>query len=697
MRASDEGWSGVAAEEPFPQGRFFNARGRAIALGLLLVTARVWGDPASTADATNSLMGLSVEELMKIEVVTASRSPQKISDTAAAIQVITQDDIRRSGFDTLPDILRLAPGMDVGQLGSSTWAVSARGFNDLFANKLLVMIDGRSLYTSLFNGVFWSSQDLLIEDIERIEVIRGPGASLWGANAVNGVINIITKSSQETQGGLAVAGGGTAEIGFGGLRYGGRLGADATYRVYAKYFDRDAARLADGSDAADGWQMGRTGFRVDWAPSDRNAVTMQGDYYAGNLNQEFTQLTPRPPFTPVSVLDNFTQMGGNALARWTHTFYEGSDLTVQTYYMEDQADPALFNVRRDSYDIDAQYRAPVGERQEMAWGAGYRLTGDQFKGSFDLGLNPDHSDSQLVSAFGQDTITLIEKRLTLTLGSKFEHNDYTGFEIQPSGRLAWTPTERLTLWTAVSRAVKTPSRAENAVRLNRQPVTPVSVTSVFGNNDLDTEKLNAYELGGRVALNSRLSLDVSTYYNVYDDLRSLEFDADNPHFLPGQQGVPPINFGTTFANNLYGESYGVEAALVWQAADWWRWHGSYTFLDLQIHTRPGSTDPGTAHGETTIEGSSPKQQFSVRSSMDLPHAIELDATVRYVDELPAQGIKSYLTMDLRLAWRPVPNVELSLAGQNLLDNQRPEFYPTLIVSQQTEVARALIGKFTWKF
>lgn len=651
----------------------------------------------SARPAQPDLTEYSIEDLMNISV-TSFRRPQTFSQSPAALSVLTQEDIRRSGATTIAEALRMVPGLDVARVDSHQWAISSRGFNDVFANKLLVMMDGRSVYTPLFSGVFWDVQDTMLEDIDRIEVVRGPGASLWGANAVNGVINIITKSAKETQGTLLTLGTGTEERGFGGVRYGGKINDEIFYRVYAKYFNRDDSALPGGGDANDSLQMGRGGFRIDWQPADINLFTLQGDIYDGEANQTFTRLSPMPDLTGryqrFDDRDKFDVSGGNLLGRWTHTFSEESSFSFQTYYDRTVRNTAIFDEDRNTFDLDFQHRFPVGERNDIIWGGGYRLLNDDVGNTFDISLNPEKRTTHLLSSFVQDEISLMPDKLALTLGSKFEHNDYTGVEIQPSVRLLWTPHDRHSVWASVSRAVRTPSRAEDDVRLNQQggPV-PGSIVALLGNRSFDSEELIAYELGYRVQAHDRLSFDLATFYNDYSHLRSLRSPGTNFFFETSPappHAVIPFHVG----NDLYGETYGAELTATWQMLDWWRWTASYTYLQMQIHDDSAIPDRTS---ERTLEGSSPHHQISIRSKMDLPHNIELDGAIRYVDVLPAPKVSSYTTLNLRLSWKLRPNVEIAIVGQSLFDNRHLEFTPSTIATQTAEVERAVYGKLTWNF
>lgn len=647
-------------------------------------------------DAPLDLATLSLEELGQIKVTTVSRAPREQFNSAAAIEVITQEDIRRSGATSLPEALRLAPGLHVARLDAHSWAIGSRGFNGAFANKLLVMIDGRSVYTPLFSGVWWDVQDTVMEDIDRIEVIRGPGATLWGANAVNGVINIITRSARDTQGGLISAGAGTEETGFASFRYGEALGENGAFRLYGKYNNRDGTRLPNGSLADDRWQIGRLGFRTDWDPSDYNQFTLQGEAYRGEIDQTITRLTPAAPFAPAADSVSQEVKGGHILGRWTHTVSADSDWTLQTYFDRTERDVEILSEERDTFDLDFQHRLTAGSRHSIVWGLGYRLTADQFEGSFDAALTPSARTDHLPSAFIQDEIELIEDRLWFTAGAKYQHNEYTGNEFQPGARLLWKPRERHTLWASVTRAVRTPSRVENDIRLNREPVfpagglfpgSPAAVTSFLGNRGVESEELVAYELGYRTRPHERLTIDAAAFYNVYDNLVSVEPIG----FLAGP-GAPSA--AATFGNQLSGETYGGEIGAQAQVTDWARVKASYTLLQTRLHTDPLSGDTTSAQRD---EGRNPQQQFSLRGAFDLTRKVEFDAALSYIDRLPGLGIGDCFLLDLRLAWRPTARVEMSIVGQGLLDNRQPQFLPAELATQPAEIERSVYGKIVWKF
>lgn len=626
---------------------------------------------------------LPLEQLLKMDV-TILKGHRMLSATPAAISIVTSDDIRRSGAMNIPEALRQVPGMEVARLDANEWAVSMRGFNDLFANKLLVLQDGRTVYSPVFSGVFWDVQGAMMEDIDRIEVIRGPGSTVWGANAVNGVINVITKSAKDTQGMLVSVGSGNIDQAFVNARYGGQFGSNVFYRVYGTYLDHDSFAQPNGHDANNAWQMGRGGFHLDWDASPQDLVTLQGDGYAGGVHETFSIYDPTSPTLARQVPDRMDVHGGNALARWTHTFSDASELKTQVYYDRTDRHATVFGEERDTVDLDAQYSFALGERNALISGLGYRRSSDTMDENTQATFLPVSETLNLFSAFAQDEVTIFPDKLKFTLGSKIEHNDFTGWEVEPGGRLAWTPDSRNTLWASVSRAVQTPSRVEEDVRLNEIQPTPFgpAVLEISGNRNFQSEKLMAYETGYRVHPCSKASFDVAAFYNVYDDLRSLETSPGFP-FIPA-----------TLANNLYGDTYGFEATATMEVQPWWRLTPTYSLLKEELHARHRSTDATSVRQD---EGQDPQQQFSLRSAMDLPHNVSLDATLRYVDELPSLRVSSYVTMDARVAWRATKNLEFALVGQDLFAPHHAEFRPTFVQTQPADVPRSFYAKVTWHF
>jgi iron complex outermembrane receptor protein len=632
---------------------------------LLLLTFLLPGAAAAQEPriaAAADLKKLSIEELMEIDVTSVSRRSERLNQAAAAIIVITQEDIRRSGVTSLPSALRLINSLHVARQTQRDWAISARGFNLTTANKMLVLIDGRSVYTPLFSGVFWDVQDTLLEDVERIEVIRGPGATLWGANAVNGVINIITKTAADTQGGLVTAGAGDEERGFGAARWGGTFGADkGQYRVYGKYFDRDPLVLANGSDAHDDMRMGQGGFRADWKTSDADALTIQGDAYRGKSGE--------------TTRDDTDVDGGNLTGRWTRTTSERSGLELQVYWdRTHRRIPNLFEEHLDILDLDFQHHLPLAERHDLVWGFGYRWHQDEVGNSSVIGFFPPRRSFGLASLFAQDEISLLGDRLGVTVGTKVEHNESTGIEVQPSIRAAWKPNDRRTLWGAVSRAVRTPTRIDEDVI----GFGPNGSHLVEGSRDFDSEELLAYELGYRFQPNPELLIDVATFYNVYDHLRSQEPPPDAP-------------FPRVLLNKLNAETWGGELRVNTQPRQGLRVQFAYARLEKRLHLDADSRDPLGGVGE----GNDPEDRFAVRGLLDLPSNLELDAWVRYVGALPQPRVDAYTELDVRLGWHAAEALELSLVGQNLLHSSHEEFGPATPFREAVE--RSFYGKATWRF
>ena len=614
--------------------------------------------PDSGASAT-LLKKLSVEELMNVVVTSVSRRAQPLSQVSSAIQVISQEDIRRSGATSLPEALRLASNLQVAQVDSRQWAISARGFNGTTANKLLVLIDGRTAYTPLFSGVFWDVQDVPLAEIDRIEVISGPGATLWGANAVNGVINVITKAPQDSRGLLVTGGAGTALRGFGSARYGGSLGEGVRYRVYGKGFDRDATALATGLNATDDWQMGQGGFRVDWQKGETNRFTVQGDAYGGQMGQ--------PTGSDVSV------NGGNVLGRWSHTLSANSEFRVRMYYDRTHRDiPGVFAEELNTYDVELLHRTLLGTRHNLVWGLNYRHLDDHVRNSPSLGFLPADDVDHRFGGFIQDEIMLVPDRLTITLGTKAEQNEFVGLEIQPSARVNWRMSGSGTVWGAVSRALRTPSRIDRDFFVPGQP--PYLLA---GGPDFRSEEVMAYELGYRLR-HRALMMSLATFYNRYDRLRSLE------------QTNPPAASPVVIGNGVEGQSYGAELTADYKVTDAWRVRAGYTEMRVNLWTKPGSTDATAGRNESH----SPDRQFSLHSSLDLPLDLQLDGGLRYVGEIANQQLPAYTELDARLTWSPTGQVDLSVVGQNLLHRRHAEFgTPTT----RRQIERGVHGAVQWHF
>jgi iron complex outermembrane receptor protein len=651
-----------------------------IIAGLSLCLSLASSGGAELENSTNQLeklMSLKLEDILRTEVTSVSKRPEKLFESPAAVFSISAEDIRRSGATSIPEALRLAPGISVAQIDANKWAVTSRGFNSRFADKLLVLVDGRSVYTPTFSGVYWSDVDYLLEDIERIEVIRGPGGTLWGANAVNGVINIITKSARDTEGVYATGGAGTTERGFFGARYGTKLGENGSLRGYLKYKNVDD--FEGGHDAWDSWQGG---FRSDWSVG-QNDITFQGDYFYGNHKQlqVVPQYFPVPGTVPPSFIDtldeHFHSQGGNMLFRFERQLSSESGLQLQAYYDHTERDDLVLSGWRDTFDVDFQHRFALPLRQNLIWGLGYRYLPDHFRNPEPLFITwePDDRHWQLFSGFIQDEITLVEDHLRLTLGTKVEHNDFTGWEVEPSGRLLWLITPRQTAWAAVSRAVQVPGRNLDGIMPILLPIepTPVPVGPPFGtlplfvtgqgNRDLDATEVISYELGYRIQATDQISFDVAGFYSDYSDI--VDGGLSDPTF--NAVPVPHLDLRSTAIGGKEGSSYGVEIAAQWVVTDWWRLQGTYAYFKSDLDELSNSL---------FAEGKDPQQQVSLRSSMDLPGHLTLDLWGRWVDRLPsyvAEGVTAYFDLDVRLGWQPHKNWELAVVGQNLIDPDRREF------------------------
>lgn len=658
----------------------------------VLTGAMAMSSPLLAANASGNadLGNLSLEQLANLTITSVSRHKEKLADAAASVYVITADDIRRSGVTSIAEALRLAPGVEVSRTGAHSWSVSIRGFNSNLSNKLLVLIDGRSVYSPLYAGVFWDVQDTLLEDIDRIEVISGPGGTLWGANAVNGVINIITRNSRDTLGGYADVGGGNEEQGFGGFRYGARIGRDATMRAYVKYFNRDSSRNAAGEDAHDSWSMGQGGFRVDWLPTQSDRLTVEGDVYQGGehglFNSSFTLGTLPGP----SVAGTSDVFGGNLLGHWSRQLNGGGDLKLKVYYDHTYREiPGLYTERRDTFDLDFQHHFWFARRNDVVWGAAFRVTGDHLNNSQYAAFLPDSRTDKTYSAFLQDKIDLWAERLYFTLGSKFEHNDYTGFEFQPNARFTWLVSEHQTFWAAVSRAVRIPARLDADLTLTvpvRGFVIPIYAI-VKGSHQFKSEQLIAYEGGYRAQPLDNVSFDVSLYYNQYDRLEAQELGTPQLVVNP-----PAIYFvlPNVLTNGMKGESYGATVVTDWRPVPRWRLEFQYAYFNLQLHNRAGHQGSGVFN----VEGNSPKNQFAVYSYLDLPHQLSLFTGIRHVDNLPNLGIPSYTAVDASLQWRPVDALQFALTGRNLIDRRHVEFGSG---GAGNLIERSVYGTVTWRF
>jgi len=646
---------------------------------------------ANAADAADSFE-LSPEQLFSATVTSVSKTSEKLMDAPAAIFVLTNEDIMRSGATSIPEVLRLVPGVQVARVNANSWAIGIRGFNGTLDNKLLVLIDGRTVYDPLFSGVYWDIQDTVLEDIDRIEVIRGPGATLYGANAVNGVINIITKKAEDTQGNLISGTLGTQD-GIGEERYGGKLGDNGYYRVYAKYLTRDSEDTTAGKDAHDGQSEDRGGFRADWKGTNdaRDDFTLQGDSYNSGASQYRITSQFAVPFSPLA-LEDVDAHGGNMLGRWTRTLSGDSKFTLQSYADYTYRDQLLLKDERATFDIDAQYELPAIDRHKIIVGGGYRYSDDNLTGTPLINFTNIGERTQLFSSFAQDKITLEPKTWFLTLGSKFEHNDYTGFEIEPNARLQWSPDERDMVWSSVSRAVRTPSRIEEDLHIIQATgfVNPnLFSVDTLPNPSLDSEKLTAYELGYRRQWTPKVSTDIATFYNDYHGLSTYTFTG-----FTGGTDPTRIVEDLTPLNNTWATTYGVETSVNWRALEALNISASHSLLEMALHN-----DTASAASAIAPENQSPKYEANLHVSWDMTKEISYDTLLYYVSSLSGYDVESHTRLDMRLGWRVAEGIEFDVVGQDLLDSSHREFTlpgntPGVVA---VDINRTVYGKLTCRF
>ncbi len=662
--------------------RRFRAPMPACLLASLLVVPPAFGQ----LDLSNA----SLEQLMDVQVTSVNKKEQKLARTAAAVFVITEEDIRRSGATNIPDLLRMVPGVQVSRIDANAWAISIRGFNTRYSNKVLVLIDGRSVYSSSFSGVFWDQQSVALEDIDRIEVIRGPGGTVWGANAVNGVINIITKPAKATQGGLLVAATGDEDTAQGLLRYGGPAGNDGAYRVFSSYSRIADSNLPNGGDGADGWRRIQGGGRADWNLTPTDSLTVEGSVYSNSEGQTrwpgFTNLLPQgAPFA-----DSVTARGGDLLGRWDHIFQGGSDASLQVYADTYRRIDLGAAETHKTLDFDFQHHLTLG-RHDIVWGAGYRASASGVASS-NLYFVPIHQTDGLYSTFVQDEIN-INDRLWLTIGSKFEHNAYTGFEFEPGASLAWTPTQRQTFWISAAKAIRQPSRYENAIdaTLGTVPL-PQGLTEtlvLLGNPNFQAEELRDYEAGYRAQLARDFSLDIALFGSFYRHLATDEPFSRVPVLNPS---APGLLLELMLGNAAHATDYGGELSATWNVNRRWRISPGYSWIEMNPELDPDSLSPFG----NLLDGDAPKHMFQIRSLFNLSKNVEFDNTVYYVAHLAANDVPGNVQLDTRVGWRLGEGVEFSIVGQNLLRPQTLEYGNASAVAG-TLAQRSVFGKFTWRF
>lgn len=648
---------------------------------------------AQNVSSTKDLTNASIEDLMNIQVTSVSRTEQKVSEAAAAVFVITQDDIRHSGATNIPDLLRIVPGIQVAQIDANKWAISARGLNDLYSNELVVLLDGRRVYTPTFGGVFWDVLDLPLDDIQQIEVIRGPGASVWGANAVNGVIDIITKKAADTHGGLITARAGNMNGESGVLQYGSALGSAADFRVYTKYFNRESLPDSIGANAGDGWHLLRGGFRFDSAFGSKDKLNVEGELYSGReglVTTLFPSIVSAPQLTNMEV----NLSGGSIQAAWTHTFSARSDTKIQfsedSYRRTDALDE-----RRNTFDFDVQHHFAVGDRHDLLWGGGFRHSDSSTNGGNTVSTNPSRQDFALLNAFFQDEIDVRPGFARLTLGSKIERSQYTGFDFLPTARLALTPTPIQTVWLAVSRSVRTPDEFDASGRINPGPLGHIGgvplILSLFGNPQIKNETTISYEFGYRTSISKRLTLDFATFYNDYSHQQTNDPGAVflEPSPAPAHFVLPVIT-----DNLMAGETHGLEFSANWKVTNRWTLSSGYAFERIHFHLKPGSRDQNAI---SDAEGSTPVNSGQIRSHLSLPHGLAWDTSAYFEGRLLDPAVPGYTRLDTGVSWQFENNFSIAIFGQNLLQPLHAEFIDVNNSVGASLMKRGGFVKIRWTF
>lgn len=666
----------------FVDKNHFKPHALALVMATLFMSPVVaWADTTSMANTqAKDLTELSLEELLNVQVTSVMKSSTRLSDAPAAIYVLSSEDIRRSGATSIPEALRNVPGMHVARIDGNKWAVTARGFSGQFANKLLVLVDGRSVYTPLYAGVWWDQQDVIMQDIERIEVIRGPGATLWGANAVNGVINIITRNAKDSQGAMVSAYAGDERMGA-SLRYGTKMGDDAYLKVYGRHSRQDESHpLAPGMEGNDEAHLNKLGFRFDKNFSAQDKLMLQGEVFradSGGADRVFANLTASqtpvlaPPYNSFRTTEQVGH-GHHLLGRWERKLEKDADLSLQVYWDHHERIADEFDTvsKVDTLDFDFQHSFHPTPGQQVVWGLGYRRNQGDTHGGTLLELTPAKRTDDIYSLFVQDDITLVPERLKLTLGSKFEHNPSSGLEVQPNARLLWTPDDSQSFWALVSRAVRTPNWIEQNLRYSYVTVPPATPPNLSpfpmlivnsGSTSMDSEKLMAYELGWRGLITPRVSVDVALFYFDYDKAVTIAPGA------PQLAGTFPslfLRLPMEFGNLAEARTYGGELSVNWQVSDQWKLRANYSYFESEFNLKNNAP----ANTGISFEHSYPRHQLMLWSQHQLSSNLSLDLNVRYVDDVKMeQAPGDYTALDARLAWKPRKDLEVALVGRNLLD------------------------------
>jgi iron complex outermembrane recepter protein len=634
---------------------------------------------AAPAEAIEPLLQMGLGDLMKVKVTSLQRRDSELRKTLAPTYVMDSEAIRRSGATTIPDLLRRVPGVHVARINGNTWAISARGFNSAVANKLLVLVDGRSVYSPLFAGVFWDVQEIPLESIDRIEVIRGPGGALWGANAVNGIINIIRKSPKERLGSRVSVTAGDEDRFIGEVSQGAELGKNAQAVVYGRYREFDALRRPTGGSSEDDGSIGSAGVRAHGLAAAGEWM-VSSDAYDGKFKENRAIFSLTPP--SIDVFNDDTDVAGMNLVAQIRRKLENGAAMVRTFYDRSQRRiPRLFDETRETFDLEVQRELPAGPRHTLTYGAGVRSTTDRIGNTFSISWDPSADTTKIFSLFAQDQMKLT-RRSWIEVGSKFERNDYTHWETQPNLRLGFQPDPEQLWWAAVSRAVRTPTRYDRDVRFPGVILPGPATLEGRGSDLFDSEKVVAYEAGYRSQPTPRFFTSNAVFFNRYSDLHTFEAGAPEVRTDP----VPHTAFPFFSENRAWGESFGFETSERYQVVRWWTVEAQYTYLHLRLHLDEGSADFTTIPSER----SDPSNQFTLISNWTMPHDFEFDGIVRWVDELKALGVDDYTAIDLRLGWRATPSIDTEIVGQNLFESSHREY------AGAAEVEPSVHAKISWR-
>lgn len=672
---------------------------------LVCVTLSFIAFSGSAADSEmDAMLNMSLEALMEMNVSIATKSEKSLSTTAAPVFVISADDIRRSGAANIPESLRMAPGVQVTQINPHDWNVSIRGLNDQAANRFLVLVDGRGVSSSFTAGTYWRDlQGMPMESIERIEIIRGTGGTIWGVNAMNGVINIITRSALTTKDAQLTAGGGSAQQGFGRFDYTKKITDNASVRAYGTYYNVADAKGDKNfkGQAGSGWT---NGARFDWDNKQGDTVMADANWTENDSEETGLLTSLKPPYTQLIDSQPFNHQNGHVLARWEHHINDKNYWAIRSFYDHSNRKDFQIQTKLDVFDIDFTHYFSLGERNNVTWGAGYRRMNDDIGSTLMVKLNPASGSTDIYNAFVQDEMALDEnKKWLFTLGSKFEYYSLTGFEVEPSGSLSWHINDKHTLWASVSHAVRVPSRAQtsdasyliyNSLRYFGNSELPVIVQGKM-KSGIDAENSTTYQFGWRGAFSENLTADTTAFYASYNDIIRTE-SAGLP-VINNNLGIPAIVSPWIGNNNVYAQSFGAELSLNWQTTEWWRNYLSYSFLNMDVQPYAGHTL--TFYDPVGLEHSTPQHQVSLRTNFNVTHDVDFDVWWRYTDKIVSnqRPINSYFNADARVAWRPVKGLELSLVGQNLIQTQHLEYQGDILQPQATYVSRGVYAKFNWQF